>query len=56
MTEMATLLKDINYLTGATSVEILEDFDDQDTTELLHTLNELKIQILHRLMEEDDKS
>lgn len=56
MTTMAELLFDITYLSGATSVEVLESLDDQDNFEVLHTLSELKTLILHRLMEEEDKS
>lgn len=54
---MHELLFDIEYLTGATSAEILEGMDEDMTTlEVTYTLDELKGLILGRLMQEEDKS
>lgn len=56
MMHIADLLDDVQYLSGAKAPEVLTAFDDLDATELLYSVSQLKILILAKLMQEEDKS
>lgn len=57
MEDFAEVLSDLSYLGGVTPTEAFDAMpEDYSNLEALYTLQELKELLLHRLMEEEDKS